>query len=131
MSHVLEHIPNPADWLQKTRQILEDQGILALSIPNMYSLPRKFHLFLKRIGLKKGYWKDSSRTPYHLFEPTIHSMLKFISENGYKVLDYYTYSRSDMDSRSTFSKIYNRKLKWGSNLRFFLTQKAFEPFVVQ
>ena len=121
MSHVLEHIPNPKDWLYKTKQILEDEGVLALSIPNMYSLPRRFHLFFKRLGLKKGYWKDSSRTPDHIFEPTIPSMLKFISDNGYKVLEYYTYSRSDMDSSRMFSKIYNRKLKWGSNLRFFLT----------
>ena len=90
MSHVLEHIPNPKDWLLKTKQILEDQGILALSVPNINSFPRRFHLFFKRIGLTKNYWKDSSRTPDHLFEPNIPSILKFISDNGYKVLEYYT-----------------------------------------
>lgn len=120
MSHVIEHIPNPKEWLSKTKQILEDQGVLVVNVPNMNSLPRRFHLFLKRIGLKKGYWKNSSRTPDHLFEPTIPSMLQFISENGYKVLEFYTYSRN-MDGSTVFSKIYHRKLKWGSNLRFFIT----------
>lgn len=121
MSHVIEHIPNPKVWIVKTKEILEDQGILALSVPNMYSLPRRFHLFLKSIGLKKGKWKDSSRTPDHLFEPTIPSILRFISDNGYKVLEYYTYSRRDMDASTFFGRIYNRKLKLGSNLRLFLT----------
>jgi 2-polyprenyl-3-methyl-5-hydroxy-6-metoxy-1,4-benzoquinol methylase len=123
MSHVIEHIPNPKEWLSKTKNILDDQGILVVNVPNMNSLPRRFHLFLKRIGLKKGYWKNSARTPDHLFEPTIPSMLSFISESGYEVLDFYTYSRKDMDASSIFSKIYNRKLKWGSNLRFFMTPK--------
>ncbi len=119
MSHVIEHIPNPKDWFVKTKHILDDNGILALSVPNMYSLPRRFHLFLKKTGLKKNYWKDSSRTPDHLFEPTIQSMLRFISDNGFKVLDYYTYSRRNMAVDTVFDKIYNRKLKLGSNLRFF------------
>jgi 2-polyprenyl-3-methyl-5-hydroxy-6-metoxy-1,4-benzoquinol methylase len=123
MSHVIEHIPNPNEWLMKTRQILDGQGILALSVPNASSLPRRFRLFLKRIGLMKGKWKNSSRTPDHLFEPTISSTLRFISDNGFEVLEYYTYSRRDMDASSVFDIIYNRKLKLGSNLRFFLTPK--------
>jgi 2-polyprenyl-3-methyl-5-hydroxy-6-metoxy-1,4-benzoquinol methylase len=123
MSHVIEHIPNPNEWLIKTRQILDGQGILALSVPNASSLPRRFRLFLKRIGLMKGKWKNSSRTPDHLFEPTISSTLRFISDNGFEVLEYYTYSRRDMDASSVFDIIYNRKLKLGSNLRFFLTPK--------
>jgi SAM-dependent methyltransferase len=121
MSHVIEHIPNPNEWLSKTKDILDDQGILVLSVPNAYSLPRRFHLLLKNLGLIKGTWKNSSRTPDHLFEPTIPSLIRVISDNGYKILEYYTYSRRDMAARTLFDKIYNRKLKLGSNLRFFLT----------
>ena len=121
MSHVIEHIPNPQQWLQKTKAILEKDGILAMSVPNMNSLDRRFKLFLKRIGLRKGIWKDNSRTPDHLFEPTIQSTLKFFNDNGFEVIEYYTYSRKDMDASTLFGKIYNRKLKLGSNLRFFVT----------
>jgi ubiquinone/menaquinone biosynthesis C-methylase UbiE len=121
MSHVIEHIPNPKDWLEKSREILIDGGILAMSIPNMYSLDRKIKLFLKRIGLRKDNWKDNTRTPDHLFEPNIPSLVKFFNDNGFQILEYYTYSRKDMDASSWFGKIYNRKFKQGSNLRFFVT----------
>ncbi len=121
MSHVIEHIPNPAKWLRKSKDILEEKGILALSVPNMLSLDRRFKLCLKKLGIFKGRWKDNSRTPDHLFEPTIKSTLKFLKNNGFSVLDYYSYSRNDMDASTIFGKLYNRKLKLGSNLRFFAT----------
>ncbi len=121
MSHVIEHIPNPKEWIAKTKSILEPKGILVMSVPNMLSLDRRFKLFLKRIGLRKGAWTDNTRTPDHLFEPTIESTLQFLTSNGFKVLEYYTYSRKDMDASTLFGSIYNRKWKLGSNLRFFVT----------
>ncbi len=121
LSHVIEHIPNPREWLLKSKEILENGGVLAMSVPNMNSLDRRYKLFLKRICLRKGVWKDNSRTPDHLFEPTIKSTLRFFTDNGFKVLEYYTYSRKDMDASTLFGKIYNRRLKLGSNLRFFVT----------
>lgn len=121
MSHVIEHIPNPQDWIRKAKLVLEDDGILVMSVPNMNSLNRQLKLVMKKIGLRKGKWSDNTRTPDHLFEPTIESTLRFFNENGFKVLNYYTYSRKDMDASSLFGKIYNRKLKLGTNLRFFVT----------
>lgn len=121
MSHVIEHVPNPTDWLTKSKAILEKDGILVISVPNMNSMDRRFKLFLKRMGLRKGDWKEDWRTPDHLFEPTINSTLRFLKDNGFRTLEYYTYSRKDMDANTFMGKIYNRKLKWGSNLRFFVT----------
>ncbi len=121
MSHVIEHIPNPVDWIGKTKEILDKDGILAMSVPNMHSLDRRFKLSMKRLGLTKGKWPENWRTPDHLFEPTISSTLRFLGDNGFRVLDYYTYSRKDMDASTLFGKIYNRRLTFGSNLRFFAT----------
>lgn len=123
MSHVIEHIPNPHEWIKKTKTILDDNGILVMSVPNMHSLNRRVKLFFKRIGLRKGNWTDNTRTPDHLFEPTISSTLRFFNSNGFKVLSYYTYSRKDMDANTLFGKIYNRKFMFGSNLRFIVTPK--------
>jgi SAM-dependent methyltransferase len=120
MSHVIEHIPDPNAWLEKAREIMEPNGILAVSVPNSDSLPRRFRLFLKRCGIIKGKWKDSSRTPDHLFEPNIPSFIRLINKNGFRILDYYSYSRRDMSAKTFFDRIYNRKLKLGSNLRFLL-----------
>ena len=121
MSHVIEHIPNPNEWVQKTRSLLDKDGILVMSIPNRNALDNRLKLFLKRIGLRKGAWKDNSRTPDHLFEPTIQSTLKFFAANGFHVLEYYTYSSKDVDASTFWGRIYNRKLKLGGSMRFFVT----------
>ncbi len=123
MSHVIEHIPNPVEWIIKSKDILETDGILVISVPNMFSLDRRVKLITKKLGLRKGNWGDNSRTPDHLFEPTIKSLKKLFENNGYKVLEYYTYSRKDMNVSTLFGLIYNRFFKLGSNIRFFVTPK--------
>jgi SAM-dependent methyltransferase len=122
MSHVLEHIPNPNEWLQKARSLLEKNGILVINVPNKFSWGRLFQHYLYKMKLKKQFsssWKDPTRTPDHLFEPTIPAMKYLLKKNGYRIIKYYTYSRKDPASnRSFFSIFFNRKLKTGSNLAF-------------
>ncbi|HSK12294.1 MAG TPA: hypothetical protein VK907_03715, partial [Phnomibacter sp.] len=58
----------------------------------------------------------------HLYEPTINSFLRLIGQNGFTVLDHFTYSRRDPVSKANFlSRLMNRKLKWGTNLSFIVT----------
>lgn len=122
MSHVLEHIPNPNEWLQKARSLLEKKGVLVINVPNKFSWGRLFQHFLYKTKLKKQFsssWKDPARTPDHLFEPTIPAMKLLLKKNGYRILKYYTYSRKDPASnKSLFSKFFNRSFKTGSNLAF-------------
>jgi SAM-dependent methyltransferase len=127
MSHVIEHVPNPKEWLQKARQALEPGGILVINVPNKFSMSfRLQHLFVK-LKVKKQFsdaWADPSRTPDHLFEPTVPAMLRFLEENNYKVLDYFSYSRKDpVSNGSMMSKLTNRGLHIGSNLSFITTPK--------
>ena len=122
MSHVIEHVPDPNLWLRKAKDMLEEDGILVINVPNKFSFSfRLQHLFVK-LGLKRQFsasWADPRRTPDHLFEPTIRSMKYLLKQNKYEVLEYYTYSRKDPASNSSFkSKIFNRGLKIGSNLAF-------------
>lgn len=122
MSHVLEHVPDPNHWLQKAKQMLDPGGILVINVPNKFSISfRLQHLFTK-LGIKKQFsdsWADPSRTPDHLFEPTVKSMKYLLSKNEYEVLEYYTYSRRDPASNeSVLSKAMNRWLKVGSNITF-------------
>ena len=127
MSHVMEHIPNPKLWLHKAREVLEPGGILVINVPNKFSFSfRLQHLFVK-LGVKKQFsdaWADPSRTPDHLFEPTVPSMLRFLKENNYEVLDFFSYSRKDpVSNRSMMSKLTNRSMHIGSNLSFITTPK--------
>jgi len=119
MSHVIEHIPNPKDWLDHSKKLLADGGILVISVPNMFSLTNKIKLFLKRIGLRKGRW-EPWRTPDHLFEPTVPSMLRFLDVNGFEVIHYKSYSRKKEVDRSAWGKWMHQKRYWGSNLRFYV-----------
>ncbi len=120
MSHVIEHIPNPVEWLKKSEELLTKNGVLVIAVPNMFSLSRRVKLFFQRIGLRSGEWKENWRTPDHLFEPTIPSMVRLFSENNFKVLDYYSYSRKNMTSKGIISALINRKFYLGSNLRFYV-----------
>ncbi|MGC4037403.1 MAG: class I SAM-dependent methyltransferase [Chitinophagaceae bacterium] len=129
MSHVLEHIPNPNEWLQKARTLLTDGGILVINVPNKFSFSYRLQYFFYKLKLKKQFsssWSDPSRTPDHLVEPTIPSMLYLIKKNGFDVLEYYSYSRKDpVSNQSLFSKFMNRFLKVGSNLAFITTPKKY------
>lgn len=122
MSHVIEHVPDPNLWLRRAKEMLAEDGILVINVPNKYSLSfRTQHLFYK-LKLKKQFsssWSDPTRTPDHLFEPTIRSMKYLLQQNNYEILEYYTYSRKDPASNSSFkSRLFNRWLKIGSNLAF-------------
>jgi SAM-dependent methyltransferase len=118
MSHVLEHVPDPSAWMARARALLEEGGLLVVAVPNMLSLDRRYQLLLKRARLRKGEW-GPSKTPDHLFEPTVPSMLRFLDRQGFDVVSHYTYSRSDETSRKPFSRLYRRRLLLGSNARFY------------
>jgi 2-polyprenyl-3-methyl-5-hydroxy-6-metoxy-1,4-benzoquinol methylase len=119
MSHVIEHVPNPRDWLNHAKKLLRPDGILVICVPNMFSFSRVAKLLLKRMGLRKGRWKNGSRTPDHLFEPTVRAMQYLLRHNGYEVLSIYSYSRSNMTARGPQAFLFQRKLKWGSNIRVY------------
>lgn len=119
MSHVIEHVPNPAAWLAKARELLVPEGLLVIAVPNMLSLERRFKLLMKRARLRRGAWSEPERTPDHLFEPTIPATLRFLDAHGFDVVSHYTYSRSDETSLKPFNRLYRRRLLLGSNSRYY------------
>lgn len=119
MSHVIEHIPNPNEWLQKAKKLLEPEGVLVVDVPNWFSWAQKLKFYLKKIGLRKGEWPPQ-KTPEHLYEPGYPGMSRLFKQNGFKILDYYTYSRKDLISEKLPAKLFQRGFKAGSNLRFYV-----------
>jgi SAM-dependent methyltransferase len=122
MSHVMEHIPNPVEWLRKAASLLEEDGVLVINVPNKFALSFRLQHLYYRLGLKKQFsssWKDPTRVPDHLFEPTVKSMLRLLEVNHFEVLDYFSYSRRDpVSNGSVFSRLLNRYFHQGSNLSF-------------
>jgi SAM-dependent methyltransferase len=123
MSHVIEHVPDPAAWLAKARELLTEDGVLVIAVPNKASIEERFKLLLKRVGLRRDEGTDPSQTPDHLFEPTVPSMLRFLDGHGFDVVSHYTYSRSDETSLRPFNRLYRRRLLLGSNARFYARRR--------
>jgi hypothetical protein len=127
MSHVLEHVPNPVQWLEKARTLLAEDGILVINVPNKWSLGSRLQHFFVQLGVKKQFsdtWNDAARTPDHLFEPVIPAMKYLLGSCGYEILDHFTYSRRDPSSKSSASaRFFHRVIKQGSNLSFITKVK--------
>lgn len=119
MSHVIEHVPNPNEWLQKAMSLLEEGGLLVVDVPNWFSWAQRLKWFLKKVGLRRGEW-PADKIPEHLYEPGFPGMNQLIRQNGLRILDYYTYSRKDLISEKFPMRIFHRGFRAGSNLRFYL-----------
>lgn len=74
--HSLEHFPDPAESIKKVFQILKDNGLVIIAIPNIESI--QAHLFGK-------YWVhlDVPRH-YYFFSPK--TLNKLLGKNGFKTI---------------------------------------------
>ena len=117
-SHVIEHIPNPNEWMASFKKYLKPDGILLLNIPNQLAPEKKLQRFLKKIKLRRPTWRPW-RTPDHLYEPHIKSIKYLLKKNNLNLLDIYTYSSRETLNEGLLSNLYHKKLKWGSKIRLF------------
>lgn len=120
LSHVIEHVPNPNEWLQKVKQLMDADSILVINVPNKHSLGGRVKYLLYRVGLKRQVssgMNDASKTPDHLYEPTVRSLRLVLEKHGLEIIELFTYSRKDPTStRSAFSRILNRTFHGGTNI---------------
>lgn len=122
-SHVIEHIPNPNEWLTKMRQELAPDGVLCLNVPNQFSLDRKFKRLLKKLGLKKEVW-EVWRTPDHLYEPHLKPMKHLLTQNGFRLTQALTYSSKEKEHLGWVDRLVHEKWKTGSKLRLLARPNA-------
>jgi SAM-dependent methyltransferase len=80
MSHSLEHLPSPADALQRVNALLKDDGLLVVSVPNVNSLE------VKLFGSWWFGW-DPPRHFYHFGKTTLTALLK---QTGFEVQQFRT-----------------------------------------
>lgn len=95
--HVLEHLPNPKQYLNETHRILKPNGLLVLEVPNFNSLQAK-------IGQNKWFQLD---VPRHLIHYKIRTLEYLLSNYGFTLLEYKTIS-FDLGPFGMLQSIINR-----------------------
>jgi SAM-dependent methyltransferase len=121
-SHVIEHIPNPNEWMEKFKRDLKADGILCLNVPNQFSIDRRFRRGLKRLKLARDRWA-LWRTPDHLYEPHLKPMKYLMQKHGFQMIEAFTYSRREKEPESFGDRWFHRRFKVGSKLRLFARPK--------
>lgn len=76
MQHVIEHIENPVNALEKLKDNLNDDGKVILSCPNKWAYPTKLICWIR--GERFCY------DPTHYHEFNSRSLVKVVTEAGYK-----------------------------------------------
>lgn len=105
-SHVLEHIHNPKEALEKSFDILKKDGWLCIEVPN-------FDCFQRKI-LGRYYWYDIPRHLYHFPPRNLKNILAKIGFKNiksrsytvnYLVSSYLKFKNRKTDIQSTYKKI--------------------------
>jgi len=96
--HVLEHVPNPLTVINKCHDLLEDDGVLFIAVPNeLFTLKNIVKKFLDSVGIRKNKYigklgiarivLDGTLSEIHLshFTPTV--LASFLVRNGFIILE--------------------------------------------
>jgi SAM-dependent methyltransferase len=81
-TNVLEHVLDPDLFLKLIRSVLDDEGILAITVPNDYSDIQK--LAIDEGMIDREFWFVP---PHHLHFFNARNILVFLQERGFDVLD--------------------------------------------
>jgi SAM-dependent methyltransferase len=89
ISHVLEHLHDPRDTLERLRLVLKDKGLLVVQVPNEFD---DLLYLLFRPWIKGRFERDGLPTD-HLYFYTPHTIHRLVEEAGFRVLRLSTWDR--------------------------------------
>jgi SAM-dependent methyltransferase len=75
MCHVLEHLPDPGDAVERCRCLLRPGGLLVAAVPNLSSLQAS-------VGKEQWFHLDP---PHHLFHFTLEGLLALLERSRFRV----------------------------------------------
>lgn len=89
--HVLEHTPDPAKYLQYIKELLKDDGLLIIAVPNYYWIRFKA-LILNTFFLKDLYLRSKHFNKWgyffpeeHLYNFTLRTLKIYFKKYGFKI----------------------------------------------
>jgi len=109
--HVLEHIHDLSDTIQKLKSQLSENGLLIIAVPNPNSHDCKHY---------KNYWAGYD-VPRHLWHFTKDTMNSLLQKNGFKIIDI-----KPMKLDSFYVSLLSEKNKNPVQSKLFTSLKAFK-----
>ncbi|MBW4622201.1 MAG: class I SAM-dependent methyltransferase [Cyanosarcina radialis HA8281-LM2] len=82
---VIEHLDNPRNFLTESRKLLEDDGWLAISLPNVAFWEGRVKFLLK--GELWGFGEKNYRSQRHISPITFEQMVLMMQEIGLQVIE--------------------------------------------
>jgi SAM-dependent methyltransferase len=84
-NHVLEHTPNPLAELVRSRQLVAENGLIFISVPNLAGLSARIKSFQSRFHLKAHRWRHYAAI-HHLWYFTPVSLKALVEKAGLRTL---------------------------------------------
>lgn len=89
LNHVLEHTQDPLKELKICRRLLEPNGVLFLSVPNIAGLSPRLKSLQSRLHLKSNRWRHYAAM-HHLFFFSPATLRLLVERAGFRVLEWNT-----------------------------------------
>lgn len=116
--HALEHTENPLAELERARELLEPDGLLYVSVPNLAGLSPRLKSWQSRWRLKPRPWRHYAAL-HHLWYFTPESLNKLLERAGFRLRHWETPHVPKPGEAAWRAALYRRlfeKPRWGSIL---------------
>jgi 2-polyprenyl-3-methyl-5-hydroxy-6-metoxy-1,4-benzoquinol methylase len=84
-NHVLEHTQNPLAELECSRQLIAENGLIYISVPNLAGISARIKSFQSRLHLKSHRWRHYAAI-HHLWYFTPASLKALVEKAGLRIL---------------------------------------------
>jgi len=84
-NHVLEHTQNPFAELERSRQLVAENGLIFISVPNLAGISARIKSFQSRFHLKSHRWRHYAAI-HHLWYFTPASLKALVDKAGLRTL---------------------------------------------
>lgn len=97
LSHVLEHITNPVDFLKNLRDLITDNGLLYIAVPTIETIPINYHYNIFYYLQNAHIFDFSTETIRYIVELAGYKPIKIIEDEGAIIVQKTNVYRSSTD----------------------------------
>jgi len=123
-NQVVEHLKNPIKALKLVHNIIKDDGLFLVAVPNIHSLSHRIKFFMEKLGFRKDKIGKYYDADHHVFYYDKKSIANMLTLTGFDVV-YTSNSRKAKLNQNIFSKVIRRNIteKIIPNSAFFVLAK--------